>query len=216
MELLNNFISIVTIGNFNPAILTPSFLIRYCDFSKELELKKGQTTPVVSKLDYENILFNMDLGRFQVLEKGIQDTKNVKILKYLLKYFEILKYTPIYIMGINFNSTILNIDTNVLFVLDDGEKLKEFFNVENIIYTNTVKIGKSSIARISWELTFMSVDGYKEHISIKYEGNDLLINQNFEIGDINTESVKVNRIINEYLELEKLHVSLLEYLIMDD
>ncbi len=71
MEIKANYHSVIAIGGFNPAILTPDFLREYCSFQSDHE-PTGLTTPVTTKLKYGNIEFVMELNRFQIKLEEIE------------------------------------------------------------------------------------------------------------------------------------------------
>jgi hypothetical protein len=104
MKTKNNFISIITLGNFNPAILTPSFLSEHCGYKAISNSKpKGQTSPVASVIDFENITFLVELEKFQIMEKNLSNFKDNTIIDLALNYLQKLRFTPLFVMGINFN-----------------------------------------------------------------------------------------------------------------
>jgi len=216
MKIHNNYVSIVVLGNFNPSILTPNFMINYCDFPKGIELKRGDTTVVVSSLDYGDIAFIAELERFQAIERNIEDTRNIRILKYLINYFEILKYTPINILGVNFNTTIEKVKQAVFNTLDKSDKIKDFFDIEELNYSKTINLGVASTTNLSWKLTYNTADGYKTRTVINLKNNNLIINKNFEIKVNRGENIRDIIILKEYSDFEKKYSSFLKFLTKGD
>ena len=117
-EIRKNFISLVALGRPNPQILNVDFLksnkIVLMDdppFDKLLQQEKPFTrfisTPVMSNLVMENIEFVVDEGRFQIRDTAVSEWSETKILDIAQKYFHVLPYTPLQIIGLNFNSTIM-------------------------------------------------------------------------------------------------------------
>jgi hypothetical protein len=102
----NNFLSFVTLGSFNPAILTPDFL-------KDQEIwttdkpPQGQSSPVVSNIRFGDISFFVELERFQVIHHDVKEFHKSPIVEAGYKYLDVLKHTPLLIQGINFNVNLL-------------------------------------------------------------------------------------------------------------
>jgi len=102
MDVKNNFISVVSLGCFNPAILSPQFLKEKCGFESHSE-PKGRTTPVVTGWDYGSVSFLLDLERFQIKHSDVTDFLNTAIVTMMLKYLAVLEYTPVDAVGLNLN-----------------------------------------------------------------------------------------------------------------
>ena len=75
-------------------------------FQQEKPFTKFISTPVMSNLVLENIEFTIDEARFQIRDTVISDWAGTKIFDITQKYFEVLPYTPLDVIGINFNVTI--------------------------------------------------------------------------------------------------------------
>ncbi len=189
MERKNKFISIVAIGNFNPAILKPHFLSEKCGFKSESQ-PKGRTTPVVSEVVFDNITFLMDLERFQITERHPADFKETKTIKIMKKYLEVLSYTPVYTMGSNFNIEIINESEKIVQNLNDKNYLLEALKTEELIYSSKIKYSKESILCLSWEL--LKKGDNISQIAINLKKNIFTINYNTEIRDIYENNTKKN------------------------
>jgi len=212
MEVGNNFVSIVSLGCFNPAILTPKFFKEYCDVSIDLESVKSVTTPIASSIKYKNIEISVELSKYQIVERNVRSTSKIKILKYFLNYFRVLKYTPIYKIGINFNSTIFKVEQNTLDLLNNGKSLREFFGTDDLTYLNKVKISQTDINEVLWNLFYTVKENYQITISLTLNNGDLVINQNFEFSDIESNKNIYYRIFRKYPTLEKKNSKFLQYL----
>jgi hypothetical protein len=106
-RMINDYINLVVLGNFNPSILTHNFLTAVCGFdlgSKPTE--KNLPLPVVASLSYGEISFFADLGRLQITEKNCRNPKKSKLPTYLKTYLNKLPHTPITKCGANFNCNI--------------------------------------------------------------------------------------------------------------
>jgi len=116
-DLSKNFMSFVALGSQNPQILNVDFLKREkivpidqppfnTLFQQKKPFSKFISTPVLSNLVLDTIEFIIDEQRFQIRDKSVADWIDTKILHIAQKYFEILKYTPLKVVGINMNSKI--------------------------------------------------------------------------------------------------------------
>lgn len=112
-----NFISFVALGGPNPQILNIDFLktkgiLRldqepFASLSAQEKLvKKFVAVPGFTNLVLDNIEFIVDESRFQIREKDISKWGDTKILEIAEKYFDVLPYTPLKLVGLNLNSTI--------------------------------------------------------------------------------------------------------------
>lgn len=117
IEYKNNYVNLVVLGNFNPAILTHEFLTKECNLNFGVEPKTQQVSiPVVTSLEYGNVAFFADLGRLQISEKHCDDPQKSLISSYLQTYLEKLPYTPLKKSGANF-SYELSVDETKLTTL---------------------------------------------------------------------------------------------------
>lgn len=188
MEIKNNFMSIVTLGNFNPAILDKDFLEEN-NIIKFDEDPKITLTPIVCTIDYKNLKIIVDLERFQVVENKIQDFESNFILDFVYNYLDVLKYTPINIMGLNFNFIINVGDLNKIYNSEICKKINESFKAKSCIFgvTKLIEDGKETIKRINFGfdlLDFKTLNILIENI----EENSSIVNFNFEIKNITKDS----------------------------
>ncbi len=113
-----NYINLVAIGGQNPQILNLDFLksnkilpVDEEPFRSILSQAKPQiefvSVPGFVRLVVGNIEFIVNADRFQIKEAAISKWAETKIVKISEKYFEILRYTPLKIVGFNLNSTII-------------------------------------------------------------------------------------------------------------
>jgi hypothetical protein len=112
-----NFISFVALGGLNPQILTIDFLkansiisTNHPPFDKLLKqgaaLDKFISVPGLTNIVVANIDFLVDQQRFQIRDTKVSEWGETKILDIANKYFKVLSYTPLKLVGVNFNSTI--------------------------------------------------------------------------------------------------------------
>jgi len=188
LEIKNNFISIVALGHFNPAILNKVFLEEN-DIIRFEEEPKINYTPIVCTVDYKNLKIIVDLERFQIVENNIKDFKSNSILNFVYKYLEVLKYTPINIMGINFNFNINIGNLNGIYNSEMCRKINESFNARSCIFslTKLIEDSKETIKKINFGFNLLEsrsinilIEKVKENLSI--------INFNFEIKGITKDN----------------------------
>lgn len=112
-----NFISFVALGRQNPQILNLDFLkangiiaVDEPPFDDILKQEKPTTkfvsVPGFTNLVLGNIAFIVDEQRFQIRDGAIREWTETKILDIAKKYYEVLQYTPLKLVGMNLNSTI--------------------------------------------------------------------------------------------------------------
>ncbi|RLC36333.1 hypothetical protein DRH29_04765 [candidate division Kazan bacterium] len=104
MKVENNFVSIVVIGNFNPAIATTEFVANVCDVTPEkIQQKSPEQIQVIRQLEFENFRLEITLERFVLVEKNIEDIYRAKVADFFGNYFKKLSYTPLKAAGFNIN-----------------------------------------------------------------------------------------------------------------
>ena len=188
LEIKNNFVSIVTLGHFNPAILNKDFLEEnnILKFEKD---PKITLTPIVCTVDYKNLKIIVDLERFQIVENNILNFESNLILDFVYSYLDVLKYTPINTMGINFNFIITVGDLNKIYNSEIWKKISESFKVKSCIFsvTKLIENDVETIKRINFGfdlLDFKSLNILIESI----EENSSVVNFNFEIKNITKDN----------------------------
>jgi len=110
-------INVVVLGGQNPQILNVDFLKHNGiiprnepPFKSLLEQKKPFTkyisTPVLANLCFDTIEFIVEETRFQVVEKNLSEWTNTKVMDITQKYFDVLHYTPVKVVGFNLTTTL--------------------------------------------------------------------------------------------------------------
>jgi len=117
-QLKKNYVSVIAIGDQNPQIINVDFLrdtkiisIDEPPFSELFRQKEPEikfvSVPGLTNLALGNIEFLIDLGRFQVRDTAVSEWAETKVVDIARKYFEVLRYTPLKMVGFNFNSTVV-------------------------------------------------------------------------------------------------------------
>jgi len=208
MELFNNFVSTVVLGRFNPSILTPEFLKKECgEDIEKVDYLVPVDVPVTREfIDTEKqILFFADLERFQVKELKLEDFSKIKGPKIIHQYLECLRYTPIFVCGINFNYDFkINADNKdkLKNFLINEKNLFEVFETDEFRMDTKRKFGKDELtSTYSWEVSFSVNKILKAslRLSLKQDDNEYELNQNLEVDHLYKDRNRIN-IITQSLE----------------
>lgn len=201
MDIKNNFLSIVTLGSFNPAILTPNFLKDH-GISVSGEQPQGTSSPVVSEINFSNISFFAELERFQITHRGITDFKETQILDAAYKYIDLLKYTPIYTQGINFNINLLK--------YQDSSKLQNIFQnplseisrycdkTDDFLIDVKTKIKDKKKETLFINFKYYIDEGISVSINLKRSESEINLNFNHEVENIITDRNRINILNKNY------------------
>lgn len=215
MKRKNNFASIVTMGNFNPAILTADFLEKQCSFDLGAE-PQGQTTPMMSNLSYGTVSFLVDFGRFQITESDVKTFEESKVADLLGKYLEVLCHTPLSVCGVNFNVTASDIDRRTLekCFVTDREGLKEFLGAEEMILDSKLRYkSEDENEYLMWNVSSAAEKpNVVEGLNVRKEKDGFTLNYNYEVGHLGGDGKRIALITEEYLEIVSRFESLFDKL----
>jgi len=187
-EIGKNFISLVAIGGLNPQILNVDFLkgnkIVPTDeppFDKLFQQEKPFTsfisTPIVSDLVLENIQFIVEVGRFQIRDMAISEWTETRVLDIAIKYFEVLPYTPLKIVGVNLNATITfgtpqETQNFQHIFLPENSKVVGIISKDNIVADLVLRYPYSDNGgRITLTLSRQNKTNIKRTVNLNYEFN---------------------------------------------
>ena len=192
-KLSDNFFSVVVVGAFNPTILTKEFLKENCGFRFEGTLK-AERNPIQSSIEEENTKFWAGLDKFQVIARSY-DVRRIEVLcGTVLQYLNVLAYTPISALGLNFNSTVSEIACESL---DSAfyDYLKAYF------LTGTAELGFASDMRFmdkdksflrGCELRRPLNDHLHMRININNLREHLILNLNYELQNLESNRKKID------------------------
>ena len=210
MEVKNNFANIICLGNFNPSILTPNFITEVCKLKIDGKAQ-GQTTPVVSSLQWGNISFIVEMDRMQVRESNIGEFQDTKVIQCLESYLGVLRYTPIFACGLNLNSSIKEFDiTNVNNNLQNKDRML------SILKTGNLTIEKKEIAKPesqewqSYNFIYPSENNTVFHLNLRKNQESIIINFNFEVRAIENDLTRVKNIGNQLANMVALYKKIVE------
>lgn len=210
-----NFFSIIAVGAFNPLILSKDFIEKECGyvFAADPEVN---ATPVFTTIKGVGIELTIELERFQIMTKSFEIDTMQSLLDLMLRYLEILAYTPLRAIGINFNYSVYDINTQR--INDEFDrKLVEYFGIGHgdLELLSTIHYDKSG-ARTLREGEIRCI--YNDPILMRFKFNrfngNMIVNLNYEVPNLRTDRkamVKLaedlhnilenrNKILNEVFE----------------
>jgi hypothetical protein len=206
-----NFVSFVALGGQNPQILSIDFLKANQIIEVEKppfdELVKQDKPPVkfISVPSFTNLVigkisFIVDEQRFIIREDGIQEWSETKILDIADKYFRVLPYTPLKVVGINFNS-LVTFDTPEEakrcqeLCLGEDSKLAKIVGQDNILTSCVLRYeyGTHGDGRITLRIEQPNKEGTKRQINFNYE---------FDFTDWDTFRAKLQKVqdVSDYCD----------------
>lgn len=209
VDYKSDYINLVVLGSFNPAILTHEFLVKECGFDLLGEPdSKGPAMPVVASLEYRNLIFFADLGRLQIMEKNCADPKGSRIPQYLQTYLDKLPYTPIIKCGANF-SYRLSVDKSRLWQItqwlrNDRDKFCEALKLNTITIEVVFAVDQSKEEVVSWILR-TKADRYDATTMLKVampsSGNEPKIDFNYEVAGLDKDRKRLSSVTTSYGEV---------------
>lgn len=213
MHMDINFKSLVAIGSFNPSILSPEFLKEYCEFRSAHE-PNGRNTPVITEIVFGDIQFLMELDKFQVMIKNIEGFDNDYPMDVVLKYFEVLEYTPIKLFGVNYNYTIKGVDTATISqIAETPNCIGEKFGFDpNWVAIKLVKQESDQLKANEIAIKHQFNSDIKNSIEILIKKDSLVINNNFEINNLQTDKSRIILLKRHYQELHNCNNKFVEVL----
>ena len=217
MEIAYNFISLVSLGNFNPAIASPEFLKNVCGLELgELINQSPSIIPVHKNLQFQNLEIIVDMERMQIMEKSIENIEGSKILKIFNAYYEKLSYTPLKAVGININCELISQDehewNHILTKVSNPKTYFTFFAITEMRVTEDSSINADGSKWISLKYLMQNIRGLTRNISISKKKESLTLNYNFEVGHLSEDSSKLELLIHGYEDLCDEFSRFLKYL----
>jgi len=210
-QFSSNFFSVVCLGNFNPAILSIWFIKEKCGYAFDGNPRE-QVTPVVSKVEDNEISIITEFPKFQIVREQYDKSKALEVVKLAITYLTVLEYTPIDALGINFNYYVSSfiqerIDLNFYnHVRDVGLSLckeEEIMSTMSYGDSNLVKLRRSQLRIRPLEQVTCTVD-------INNPDGNMKLNVNFEVNELRNDRSKVELIIANFDRIFKLRDDIIE------
>lgn len=217
MAISYNFISLVAIGNFNPAIVSPYFLNEVC------KLNLGESTdqsppdiPVHKRLGFQNLRLTVDMSRLMIMEPEIPDITETKLVKIFKAYYEKLPYTPLTAVGVNINCDLLpKIDTEIDSLqkqLFSPQSYLKFFGSKKIDVTQRSLQTEIDKKWLSSNYRIENVRGLTRQITVTVKQDSIILNYNYEAGQLDNQGEKLPLLLEEYREFCQEFLRFLEFL----
>lgn len=210
MNVKNNFLSIICLGSFNPSILSPNFLREICKF-KFKEEPKGQTIPVVANIEYGNLQFMVELEKLQILERNISNFDDSKVIDYFEKYLTILEYTPIFVCGINLNTTITEFNIENM-----NKNIKNRDKIFNILETKEVIIDKKETVSkekkedwIAYNFLYSGEDNTIFRLNFRRKDTIVTVNFNYEVRGLEKDRTRIKKLGQNFKNLTQKNKNIL-------
>jgi hypothetical protein len=196
-------VSLIALGNFNPAIVTPDFLTKTC----ELELGKptDQSSPFIPvhrSLQFKNLKITLDIDRFQLQEIMDKDIDKTRVLEIFNVFYEKLPYTPIHTVGINVNGGIyFEENDNIKEItkkITSFETYKQFYKVDLINVTEGYQVSNREKKWLHMSVRTDDPSGIVKAFQAKSEKDGATLNFNYEINNLSTSNSKLSLLSNSY------------------
>ena len=213
MEIKNSFLTFIALGSFNPALLTPDFLAEEKIFSFETS-PEGRTSPVVSEIKFGNISLLVELERFQVMHQEVDSFEKSPIISIMSNYLNVLKHTPVFVEGINFNINLIDYadSTTVANIFEkpiDGiinyvGKSDEYF-----IDVNTKVAGGRDETQVI-NCKYYVDDGVSVSINLRKLDMKIVLNFNYEVQNIKSDRSRLSIIPDNYQDIYEKFIGFVE------
>lgn len=202
MDIHYNYISLVSLGNFNPAIVTTTFLKKECglDFGKVVN-ESPSIIPVHKDIQFERIRLIFDLERLEFKETNIQNGKDSNLVDIFRVYYEKLPYTPIKAVGVNFNCEFLveKGDLNSqLAKISNPKTYLSFFGVDSIEVSEKYVYQKETKIWLGADFIVRDLKNFKRQVSVLKRKDSFNINYNYEASNWSQENNSLNNFIENY------------------
>lgn len=206
VDYKNDYINLVVLGSFNPAILTHEFLVHECGFELPTEPdRKGPVMPVIASLDYGNLTFFADLGRLQITEKSCGNPKSSKLPSYLQTYLDKLPYTPVTKCGANFSYRLIveksRLEQIGELLRNNRSKLCEELELKTVDLEISFGVEKSKETVTNWTLrTKSGVDKVSTMLKVvmSNSGNEAKIDFNYDVANLEVDRQRLNSVTTNY------------------
>ncbi len=212
MKIAYNFVSLVALGNFNPAIVTPDFL------NKDCELNLGEPTdqtppliPVHRGFQFQNLRLTVDMERLEILEIGINNISNAKILGIFYAYYKKLPYTPLSAVGVNINCDLPKTDI-LLEKISNPRTYLDFLDVKEIDVTERSLQTKSDKTWLNSNYRIENVGGLTRIVSSSIKKNFLILNYNYEAGNLGQNESRLDLLLDGYEQFCREFLNFVKFL----
>jgi len=217
MKISHNFASVIALGNFNPAIVTPDFLNKDCKL--DLGEPSGQSPPFIPvhrSLQFENLSFVVDMEKLQIVETGPKDISKTRILSFFDAYYKKLPYTPLRAVGVNINCNLFDETEARLKALIEKISCPKtylgFFQISEIRVSETSLQTGTDKTWLSSNYRTENVRGLARQIDAKKEKDTLTLNYNYEAGNLGKNKKRLKLLVDGYEQFCNEFLDFLKFL----
>ena len=217
MKIEYNFITLVALGGFNPAIVSPDFLNTVC----ELNLGKPDDQsppdiPVIKHLKFQNLKFTVEMNRLQIMETEIEDIAKTRCLSIFNVYYEKLPYTPLKAVGVNINYNLLaEMETKTEALkkkVSNPSTYLDFFKTNKINVIESSLQTKSDKTWMSSNYNIENVQGLTRSINVTQKKDSLTLNYNYEAGELDKDKSNLSLLLDGYEKFCEEFLDFMNYL----
>ena len=203
MKIVYNFVSLVALGNFNPAIATPEFLNKDCGLNLgEPTDQSPAAIPVHRRLQFQSLKFLVDMDRLEIMETGIKNISETKMVGYFDSYYRKLPYTPLRAVGLNINCDLTaetGITSKVLLEkISSPQTYLDFLDVKDVDATERSLQTKTDKTWISSNYRIENVRGLTRLINISKRKASFNLNYNYEAGNLDKDKSGLQLLLDGY------------------
>ena len=218
MNVSYNFLSLVALGSFNPAIVTPDFLNTICQLNLgEPYTQSPPEFPVHRDLEFNRLQFIIDLDKYQIIQKGIveNDISQSTIIEIFETYHNKLPYTPLDAVGVNINCDLIIEKGEAISLtqsISDSKTYLDFFKVDSINVTERSLQTRTDKNWIGADFYIEKVHGLARRIHVIKKKDSITLNYNYEAGNLKPSLTKLGILIDGYSQFCDEFVNFLKHL----
>ena len=217
MKIDYNFITLVALGSFNPAIVSPNFLNTVCELNLGEPVDQSPPDiPVIRHLQFQNLKVTVEMNRLQIMETVIENITKTRVLSIFNIYYEKLPYTPLKAVGVNINCDLLaEMETKTETLtkkVSNPTTYLDFFDtneinvIENSLQTKTDKTWMSSNYNIE------NIHDLTRSINVTQKKDFLNLNYNYEAGAVDKHKSNLSLLLDGYEQFCDEFLNFVKYL----
>lgn len=221
MKIKYNYISLVALGNFNPAIVSPDFIKVDCglDFGEPIE-QSPPFVPVVKKLQFDKMLIIVDLERLELRETKIPDDLKTEVLNVFQSFYQVLPYTPLMAVGLNINCMLIfenDVERqSVEKKIASPESYIRFFGVKQVHVNEESLFAKEEKTWIASSFVIEDFNTLMRRIDHRREKDFFILNYNFEAGNFReskmARDIRLRGLFEGYEKFREEFLKFIKYL----
>lgn len=203
MRVVYNFISVVALGNFNPAIVSPRFLNDVCKLNLgEPDDQSPPEIPVHRSLRFQNLKFSADMDRLQIIESEIKDIFRTRSLNIFNSYYENLPHTPLRAVGVNINCDLVPESSNQIDLMTekicDALTYLNYFDCATVDITESFVQSRTDKTRMGSSYSIKNVGGLNRRIDVHKKKDSITVNYNYEAGNLDKTERNLDVLLDRY------------------